>query len=117
MLPLPKIEQWHHGGFLVLWRVAFEDLIDKLLACGGEFEGYLRIIIRRISVLRQSKLIVSITVTDSGQESRLHTTNRAELPARADDVRVRHWGRRVPLDEDRRLLQTNGRTLDVIVDG
>lgn len=65
MLSLPKIEEWHHGGFLVLWRVAFEDFIDKLLACGGEFEGNLWIIIRRISVLRQGKLIVSTTVTDS----------------------------------------------------
>ncbi len=116
MLPLPKIEEWHHGGFLVLWRVAFEDLIDKLLAYGRKLERYLRIVIRGISVLKHSKSIVPFTVIDSGQGQRLHTTNRAELPARADDVRVRHWGRSAPRDEDRILLQTNGRTLDAIVD-
>lgn len=116
MLPLPKIEEWHHGGFLVLWRVAFEDLIDKLLAYGRELERYLRIVIRGISVLKHSKSIIPFTVIDSGAGTGLHTTNRAELPARADDVRVRHSGRSAPLDEDRILLQTNGRTLDAIVD-
>ena len=31
MLSLTKIEQGHHGGFLVLWGVAFQDLLYELL--------------------------------------------------------------------------------------
>lgn len=115
MLPLPKIEEWHHGCLLILWRVAFQDLIDKLLAGGGELERYFKVVIRGISVLRHSKLVIPAIVTDKGQKRGEHTTKRAELPARAEDVRVRHWGRRVPLDDDRVLLQMSGRNLDAMV--
>lgn len=31
VLPLPEVEQGHHGRFLVLRRVAFEDLGDEFL--------------------------------------------------------------------------------------
>ena len=39
MLSLPEIQQGHHGSFLVLGRVAFEDFGDEFLVDGIELEG------------------------------------------------------------------------------
>ncbi len=45
-LALSQIEEWHHGRLLVLWGIAFEDLLDEPLVEGGEFEGDGGIVLR-----------------------------------------------------------------------
>lgn len=52
VLPLPEIEQGHHGGFFVLQRVAFEDLGDEFLVQGGEAEGYGGVVLGAVAMLR-----------------------------------------------------------------
>lgn len=39
MLPLAEIEEGHHGGFLVLWWVSFEDFIGDFEVLFIELEG------------------------------------------------------------------------------
>jgi len=117
-LPLPKVKERHHGGFLILWWIAFEDLIDELFVGGGEFERYLRIIIGSISVLKNT--VRSYWSCKYFWFPRVYlrtelTTKRASLAARAVDVRVRHWGRNFALDDELMFLQTKGRALDAIV--
>lgn len=51
MLSLAKIEQGHHGGFLVLWRIAFQDFGDEFLVYGVELEWDRRVVLRTVSVL------------------------------------------------------------------
>ena len=51
MLPLSQVKKRHYGRFLVLRGIAFEDLIDELLADGVELERDLRVVIRSISML------------------------------------------------------------------
>ena len=78
MLPLPKVQEWHHGGFLILWRVAFEDLIDKLLAYGGEFERNLRIVVRGISVLRTGRSDSNLPRPELPRRQRMNYRPRRE---------------------------------------
>ena len=52
VLPLAEIEKGHHGGFLVLWRVALEDLLDELLVDFVELEGDSRIIVGGVTMLK-----------------------------------------------------------------
>lgn len=54
MLTLAKVEKRHHGGFLVLRRVAFEDFGDEFLVDGIELEGDFRIVLWGISVLKRT---------------------------------------------------------------
>lgn len=51
MLSLPEIENWHDSSFLILWRVAFEDLLDKLVVLLRELEGNVRIVFGGIAML------------------------------------------------------------------
>lgn len=51
MLSLSEIEDWHDGGFLVLWRVAFENLFDELVVLLCELEGCVRIVSGGIPML------------------------------------------------------------------
>lgn len=51
MLPLPQIEERHYRSFLVLWRVSFEDLGDKLLIDRIEFEWYVQIVLWGVTML------------------------------------------------------------------
>ena len=86
MLPLSKVEKRHHGRFLILWGVAFEDLIDKLLVDGIELERNLGVVVRSVSMLHG---------TLSAQVSRKrgpgsHTTCSASLATRAVTERFRH---------------------------
>ena len=53
VLALAKIEEWHNGGFLVLGRVAFEDLVDELFVDGVELEGYGGVVVGGVSVLHR----------------------------------------------------------------
>lgn len=53
MLPLPEVEQGHHGRFLVLRRVAFEDFGDESLVEGGELERDGRVIDGGVAVLQE----------------------------------------------------------------
>ena len=52
MLALAEIEQGHHGGLFVLWRVTFEDFGNEFFIDGVELERYGRIVDRAISMLR-----------------------------------------------------------------
>lgn len=54
MLALTEVKQRHHGGFLILRRVAFENFGNKFLICVIEFEGDGGIIDRRVSVLGEA---------------------------------------------------------------
>jgi hypothetical protein len=51
MLALSEIEERHDGGLLVLGRVPGDNLLDKLLVLGGEFEGDVGIVLRCVAVL------------------------------------------------------------------
>lgn len=51
MLALSEVKKRHHRRFLVLWGVAFEDLIDELLIDGVELERDVRVIVRSVSML------------------------------------------------------------------
>ena len=51
MLPLTEIKEGHDGGFLVLWRITFEDLFYEPLILWCEFEGDGGVIVVGISVL------------------------------------------------------------------
>lgn len=51
VLALAQVEKRHHGGFLVLRRVALEDFGDELLVDGIELKGNFRVILWCISVL------------------------------------------------------------------
>lgn len=51
MLALTQIQQGHHGGLLVLRRVALEDLGDGGLIYGVELEGDFGVVVGRVSVL------------------------------------------------------------------
>jgi hypothetical protein len=52
MLSLSEIEDWHDRSFLVLRRVAFEDLFDELIILFRELEGYIRVVFGGVSMLR-----------------------------------------------------------------
>ena len=52
VLPLAQIEQRHHGRFLVLRGIAFEDLGYEFLVCSIKFEGDGGIVGGGIAVLR-----------------------------------------------------------------
>ena len=52
MLSLSKIKNWHHGRFLVLGWVAFEDFFDELVVLLCELEGDVGIVFGGISMLR-----------------------------------------------------------------
>ena len=51
VLALAEVEERHHGRFLVLRRVAFEDLVDQLLVDGVELEGDGRVVVGGVAVL------------------------------------------------------------------
>jgi hypothetical protein len=57
VLTLPEIEDRHHGGFLVLWGVAFEDFLDELLVLRREFEGDGRIVFGGIAMLEEERYV------------------------------------------------------------
>lgn len=50
-LALTEVQKWHHGGFLVLWGVAGEDLADDGLVLGGEGEGDGGVVLGSVAVL------------------------------------------------------------------
>ena len=52
MLTLAEVEEGHDGGFLVLWRVAFQDFSDEALILSCEFEGDGKVVVGGISVLK-----------------------------------------------------------------
>ena len=81
MLPLPKVEEWHHGGFLILGWVAFEDLVDQLLADGGELERYLRVVVGGISVLKDSLVRVRLLLPGVSARAMERTTYHEERRA------------------------------------
>lgn len=87
MLPLSKIEKRHHRRFLVLWGVAFEDLIDQLLVEGVELERDLGVVVRSVSMLPKKTL----SAQDSTERGpRPHTTCSTSLATRAVTERFRH---------------------------
>lgn len=51
MLALSKVEQRHDSGFLVLRRIAFENLVDDFFVLGAEFEGDGRVIVGFVAML------------------------------------------------------------------
>lgn len=51
VLALAEIEDGHHGGLLVLWRVARQDLLDHGVVLLVELEGDARIVIGGVAVL------------------------------------------------------------------
>lgn len=51
MLPLSKIEQWHHSRFLVLAGIPAKHLLDELLVDRIEFEGNIGVVIGSVAVL------------------------------------------------------------------
>jgi hypothetical protein len=51
VLSLSKIQQWHHSGFLVLWGIALQDLVDELVILLGELEGDVGIIVGSVTML------------------------------------------------------------------
>ena len=61
MLALSKVKKRHHRRFLVLWGVAFEDLIDELLVDSVELKRNLRVIIRSVSMLRGALSVQDLT--------------------------------------------------------
>ena len=54
MLSLAKVEQGHHGGFFVLWGVAFEDFGDEFLVDFVKVEGDFGVVLRGVAVLGQA---------------------------------------------------------------
>ena len=51
MLPLSQIQDWHHSSLLVLWWIAFEDLLDELVVLLIELEGDVEIVFGSVSML------------------------------------------------------------------
>jgi hypothetical protein len=51
VLPLPQVQDGHHGGLLVLGGVSAEDLFDELIVLRRELEGNRGIIDGRIAML------------------------------------------------------------------
>ena len=74
MLALAKIEEWHHGGFLILGRVSLEDLVDQSAVLFGEFEGNGGVIFGCVAVLGHWSDWVSW-----GKKYSRHTTERDSL--------------------------------------
>lgn len=52
-MALAEVEERHHGGFLVLRWVAFEDFADEGFVLGGEFEGDGGVVVRGVAVLER----------------------------------------------------------------
>lgn len=50
-LALSEIEQRHHGGLLVLWWVAGEDLLDERIVLLAELEGDAGVVLGGVAVL------------------------------------------------------------------
>lgn len=76
MLPLTQIQNWHNSGFLVLWGVSLEDLVDELVVLLRELEGDIRIVFRRVSVLAQS---VSMSTVLEDQLKELKAPGQVDL--------------------------------------
>lgn len=51
VLALAEVEERHHGGLFVLWRVALEDLGDDGLILLGELEGDVGVVVWCVAVL------------------------------------------------------------------
>lgn len=51
VLALTEVEDGHHGGLLVLWWVARQDLLDHGVVLLIELEGDVRIVISGVAVL------------------------------------------------------------------
>lgn len=87
VLALAKVENRHHGGFLVLRRVALEDFGDELLVDGIELKGDFRVILWCISVLGK------LSARGYRIAKRRRTTWRTSLLTHAVVARNRHCGR------------------------
>lgn len=72
VLALTEVKQRHHGGFLVLRRVALEDLGDEFFIGGVEFEGDGGIINGGVSMLGGA--IVKLKEDGWGDEGMGRTT-------------------------------------------
>ncbi len=55
VLALAQVEQRHHGGLLVLRRVALEDLGDERLVLRVELERDGGVVVGRVPVLRRER--------------------------------------------------------------
>jgi hypothetical protein len=54
MLSLPKIQEGHNSSLLILRRIPFEDLVNKLKTLLIELEGGRGVIFGGIAVLRRA---------------------------------------------------------------
>lgn len=59
MLALTQVEQWHHGGLLILRRVSLEDLGDECLILRVELERDIRVVVGGVSMLFGARRFVN----------------------------------------------------------
>lgn len=115
MLPLSKIQQWHHSGLLILWGVALQNLLNELVILLCELEWDVWVIIGRVTVLYRT---VRHHEGGSRELWRLMlrlTTWRASLDTRTLAVNDRHWGLDAIRDARNAGLNRYGESLDAIV--
>lgn len=92
MLPLPQVQQWHHGRLLVLRRVPLQDLVNQPLVLSCERERYRRIVVGCVAVLRTA---ISVCAGAMRSEGTVLTT-------------ARESERRALEEESRRIAETEG---------
>jgi hypothetical protein len=61
MLSLPKVKKGHHGSFLVLGRVSFQDLLNKRIVLLTELERDAGIVLRCISMLGERLSVSTVS--------------------------------------------------------
>lgn len=62
VLALSEVEERHDGGLFVLRGVPGEDLLDKLLILGSEFEGNLEVVLGRVAMLQRALGALSLAL-------------------------------------------------------
>lgn len=129
MLTLAKVQDWHHRSLLVLWRVAFEDLVDELVVLLVELEGDAGVVVVGVTVLDTPPLALAIfehyvqkprpVRAYEGMwnsEARL-TTWRVSLPSRDVALSDRHGGREALKAGLKAERKRRGVILEAIVGG
>lgn len=115
MLPLSEIQQWHHSSFLVLWGVAFQDLLDELVILLRELEWDASIIVGRVTMLIHAVRNCVVSEVSFGAWFIRLTTWSASLDNLVLATNDRHWGREAMRADRKAGLNTYGESLDAIV--
>lgn len=76
VLALAQVEQGHHGGLLVLWRVSLKDLGHESFILRVELERDVRVVVGCVSVLERGEREIVVSNLPSRESLVMHLRPR-----------------------------------------